>query len=131
MTDEIHRQLQTDLIQLKPILAEAQLARIEQLQLDLWAYRDQQIAAQASVANLEWRLIQFDKHAKGLEAELKRVRRDLVVARKQLAKTQAEVALVRGSTTFRLGRVVMFALWPLRIFVRRSQPLDESLKGTN
>lgn len=131
MTDKVHRQLQTDLLQAASAASGEELARIDQLQLDLWAYRDQQIAAQASVANLEWRLIQFDRHAKGLESELDRVRQELNSARKQLARAQTEVAQVRGSWTFRIGRIVIFVLRPLRIFVRQSRPLKETTTGSN
>jgi len=119
MKDDIHRRLQSTVSQLGTREGE-QDPSIRQLQLDLWAYRDQQIAANAAVANLEWRLIQFDNHAKGLESELARVRLELSNTKKVLAAKSAEAAEVRLSWTFRIGRAVMVALWPVRFLLRRT-----------
>jgi hypothetical protein len=113
MSDDVAQRLQTRINQLSRENKPSELD-LRQLQLDLWAYRDLAVAAEAAVSNLEWRLLQYDHHSKGLEKELSALRTKSARLEKLLRESQEEKTSIMRSWTFRLGRCVMSILWPIR-----------------
>jgi hypothetical protein len=89
--------------------------RLVNLQLELWALRDLAIAGEAATANLEWRLVQYDHHAKGLENLVTELRKQISRKDARLVESEKRVNEILNSWTYRLGRFLMKLAWPLRV----------------
>jgi hypothetical protein len=108
-----------------------------QMQLDLWAQRDSVIAGEAAIANLEWRLQrsvlaqealdQANEYIRGLLEQQTALCASEKRLSEELSLLRQEVEACRRSWSFRIGKLLLLPLRPVRIL---RQTLRKSHRGS-
>jgi hypothetical protein len=99
-----------------------------QMHLELWAQRDSVIAGEAAIANLEWRLQRYaltqdaldqaNEYIRGLLEQQTTWYETEKRLNEELSLLQHEIEKCRRSWSFRIGKLVLLPLKPLKMLFR-------------